>query len=68
MFQLIHKYLDLETTDRLCYVGDEKGSFADKIVNRSVLHNFRQRERERGSRDSVVSRPMGPHYAKSGSG
>lgn len=37
MFDLIHKYLDLGTTDRLCYVGEMKGSFADAIVNRFCL-------------------------------
>ena len=34
MYKLIHKYLDLGTTDRLCYVGESKGSLAEGIVDR----------------------------------
>lgn len=34
LFNLINKYMDLETTDRLCYVGDTKGSMAEAIVER----------------------------------
>lgn len=34
MYRLIHKYLDLGTTDKLCYVGENKGSLAEGIVNR----------------------------------
>lgn len=34
LFGLINKYLDLETTDRLCYIGDTKGSLAEALVKR----------------------------------
>lgn len=34
MYKLVHKYLDIGTTDKLCYVGEAKGSFAEGIVNR----------------------------------
>ena len=37
MFTLIHKYLELGTTDRLCYVGDMKGSFAERIAHKFCL-------------------------------
>ncbi|KAL3891517.1 hypothetical protein ACJMK2_003778 [Sinanodonta woodiana] len=37
LFEFIHKYLDLETMDRLCYVGDVKGSIADKLKERFCL-------------------------------
>ena len=42
MYKLVQKYLDLETTDKLCYVGDTKGSFAEGIINRytSFFHPF----------------------------
>lgn len=31
MYDLIHKYLDLGTSDRTCYIGDSKGSIAKDI-------------------------------------
>jgi len=34
LFNMINKYLDLETTDRMCYLGDNKGSMAEAIVDR----------------------------------
>jgi len=37
LFKLIHKYLELGTTDRLCYVGESKGSFATRIVDHFCL-------------------------------
>lgn len=37
IFNLINKYLELETTDRLCYIGDTKGSLAEDIVSRFCL-------------------------------
>lgn len=37
MFSLIHKYLELGTTDRFCYVGEEKGSFAPLIERKFCL-------------------------------
>ncbi|KAJ8322273.1 hypothetical protein KUTeg_000744 [Tegillarca granosa] len=37
MFDLIHKYLELGTTDRLCYVGESKGSFAERIADKFCL-------------------------------
>lgn len=38
ILQLINKYMQLETTDRLCYIGDTKeGCLAENIVNRFCL-------------------------------
>ncbi|KAL4218265.1 hypothetical protein ACF0H5_023001 [Mactra antiquata] len=37
LFQNINKYMELETTDRLCYIGETKGSLADAIVSRFCL-------------------------------
>ena len=37
MYMLIHKYLDLETVDKLCYVGDNKGSIAYHLQEKFVL-------------------------------
>ncbi|XP_069106157.1 uncharacterized protein [Argopecten irradians] len=37
LFTLIHKYLELGTTDRFCYIGDSKGSFAQRIVDKFCL-------------------------------
>lgn len=37
LYTLIHKYLELGTTDRFCYIGDSKGSFAQRIVNKFCL-------------------------------
>lgn len=34
LFELVNKYLELETTDRLCYIGDTKGSMAEAIASR----------------------------------
>lgn len=34
LFQNINKYMEFETTDRLCYIGDTKGSLAEAIVSR----------------------------------
>lgn len=36
-FNLLQKYTDLDTRDRLCYVGDLKGNFAEKIVNKFCI-------------------------------
>ena len=37
MFEMIHKYLELDTYHRLCYVGSDKGSFAPQIANKFCL-------------------------------
>ncbi|WAQ97661.1 hypothetical protein MAR_030351 [Mya arenaria] len=37
MYTLVDKYLGLETTDRVCYIGDPKGSLAEGIINRFCL-------------------------------
>lgn len=37
MVRLIHKYLELGTTDRLCYVGDVTGSLAPLLQERFCL-------------------------------
>ena len=34
LFSLMNKYLDLETTDRVCYIGDTKGSLAEALMDR----------------------------------
>lgn len=36
-YNLLQKYTDLDTRDRLCYVGDMKGNFAEKIVNKFCI-------------------------------
>ena len=55
MYKLVHKYLDLGTTDKLCYVGDTKGSFAEGIINRyhGSVYNMR------------VSAPLTPQHTPS---
>ncbi|XP_071113139.1 uncharacterized protein [Haliotis cracherodii] len=37
MYKLIHKYLELDTTDKLCYVGDNKGSMALLLQEKFVI-------------------------------
>lgn len=37
MFDLIHKYLELGTTDRFCYIGDVKGSLVERIADKFCL-------------------------------
>lgn len=37
MFSLIHTHLELGTTDRLCYIGEKKGSFAPLIERKFCL-------------------------------
>lgn len=37
MFSLIHTHLELGTTDRFCYVGEKKGSFAPLIDRKFCL-------------------------------
>ena len=37
MFSLIHTHLELGTTDRFCYIGEEKGSFAPLIERKFCL-------------------------------
>lgn len=39
MFSLIHTHLELGTTDRFCYVGEKKGSFAPLIERKFCLIN-----------------------------
>lgn len=39
MYELVHKYLELDTRDRLCYVGDLKGSLAPFIQEKFCLLN-----------------------------
>ena len=41
MYKLVHKYLDIGTTDKLCYVGEAKGSFAEGIVNRYMFFVYK---------------------------
>lgn len=36
-YNLLQKYTDLDTTDRFCYVGDVKGSYAEKIIDKFCL-------------------------------
>ncbi|KAK7091833.1 uncharacterized protein [Littorina saxatilis] len=36
-FYLLHKYLELDTTDRLCYVGNARESIADRIEEHFCL-------------------------------
>lgn len=37
MCELIHKYLELNTDDRLCYIGDPKGSFVPLLQQKFCL-------------------------------
>ncbi|KAL8572472.1 hypothetical protein ACOMHN_005618 [Nucella lapillus] len=37
LFYLLHKYLELGTTDSLCYVGDNRDGFAQRIEQRFCL-------------------------------
>lgn len=37
MFSLIHTHLELGTTDRFCYIGEEKGTFAPLIERKFCL-------------------------------
>lgn len=37
MCELIHKYLELNTDDRLCYIGDPRGSFVPMLQERFCL-------------------------------
>lgn len=37
LFQLVHKYTGLGTTDKMCYIGDAKGSLAEALVNRFCI-------------------------------
>lgn len=37
MCQLVHQYLELDTDDRLCYVGDNKGSLVQLLQQEFVL-------------------------------
>ncbi|KAK2158232.1 hypothetical protein LSH36_174g03055 [Paralvinella palmiformis] len=37
MCELVHKYMELDTDDRLCYVGDPKGSLAEMLQERFCL-------------------------------
>ena len=37
LYYLIHKHLELGTTDRFCYVGHSKGSYAERIVDKFCL-------------------------------
>ena len=35
-FSLLHKYLELGTTDRLCYIGNSKDSIAHRSVIKAI--------------------------------
>ena len=37
MCHMVHKYLELDTDDRMCYVGDNKGSLVSLLQNRFCL-------------------------------
>ncbi|CAD5114536.1 unnamed protein product [Dimorphilus gyrociliatus] len=37
MCQLVHKHLELGTNDKLCYIGEDKGSLAPLLTNRFGL-------------------------------
>ncbi|XP_067935904.1 uncharacterized protein [Watersipora subatra] len=39
MFSLIHTHLELGTTDRFCYIGEEKGSFSPLVERKFCLVN-----------------------------